>query len=486
MTAAEIPFANLQESGWDELGGASPQAMNVIVDGKKVVTKRPGIAESELATSALVDANGLDGIYATNDHVIYAVGSTIAERPIYHVSPGGSAMVSGGGVPFGLPGQSRPVFAETELLLVIAGGREMEKVVLSTDTSSRLGDPAGTAPPLATHVVANNLRLLANDIFVDRTKVRYSDVAIGDVSYSGNEVWDLAGVGTSGYFTAEANPDDVVALGQTTGEVFVWGQTTTQLFAPDADLIYAPIATLELGMGAPYSSVKVDNDFVWLDPKRRLVKSDGRSFSVISGPIQKTLDAITTIDDCFGYRVTHGPLDAVVWTFPTDGRSFCLQVGSGWSQWMGWGSNWTRFIVNGLTQPLGQSNPLVCTTTGFVAELSLDSPTDLGEPVNAYVTTGYLNRDTDAIKHCLKIRLAFRRGNTALTPGPQAYVKWRDRPGAWEGTIPVDLGSSGDTEIVVEFAALGVYRRRQWMFVFSGDTSLALVSAVEEFEVSDV
>lgn len=480
MTSAIIPFTNEQESGFEELAGSSPVAMNVIIDGKKVVSKRPGLTESDIATSTVVDVNGLDGIYVTNGGAIYTVGSTVAERPIYRVTSGGSIALSGGGTPNALPGHGRPVFAETELLLVLAGGREIEKVVLSTDASSRLaGDP-----PLATHVVANNLRLLANDVFVDKTKVRFSDIAIGDTSYAGNEEWDLAGVGTSGYFTAEAAPDDVVALGQTTGEVAVWGQTTTQVFGPDADLIYAPIATLELGMGAPYSAIKVDDAFMWMDPKRRFVRSDGRSFTVLSQAIQKTLDAITDVSDCFGYRVTQGPLDAVVWTFPSDGRSFCYQLGGGWGQWMGWNGNWSRFIVNGLSQPLSQPNPLVCTTTGYVGELSLDSSTDFGEPVNAYITTGYLNRDTEAWKHCLKIRLALRRGNTSSSP--QAFVRWRDRPGAWEGSIPVDLGSSGDTEIVLEYAALGVYRRRQWMFEFSGDSALALVSATEEFEVSDV
>ncbi len=482
MTAAQIPFANSQESGWDELGGASPSAMNVIVDGKGVVRKRPGIVASPLATSDVIDASGLDGIYVTNGGTVFVVGGGGGERPIYRVTASAAGALSGGVSPYGLRGSDRPVFAETEMLVVIAGGREIQKIDLALMTSDRLG---GT-PPIASHVVANNLRLLANDIQVDKTKVRYSDVAIGETTYAGNEDWALAGVGTSGYFTAEANPDAVVALGQTTGEVVVWGQTTSQVFAPDADLIYAPISTLELGMGAAYSAIKVDNDFMWLDPKRRFVKSDLRSFNVISAPIQKTLDSITTIDDCFGYRVTQGPLDAVVWTFPTDGRSFCFQLGAGWSQWMGWDGNWSRFIVNGLTQPLTQTNPLVCTTTGKVAELSLDAATDLGESVNAYITTGYLNRDTEQWKHCLKIRLAFRRGNTSSTPGPQAFVRWRDRPGAWEGLLPIDLGSSGDTEIVVEFPALGMYRRRQWMFEFTGSSALALVSATEEFEVSDV
>lgn len=482
MTSGAIPFANLQESGYDELGGASPIAVNVMVDARGVVSKRPGIeAATGLATSSVIEATGLSGVYATNDGNIFAVGDTLAERNIYRVTAAGATALNSGGSPHGLRGNERPVFAETEMLLLLAGGREPQKVELATLLSNRLGG----SPPIATHVIANNNRLLMNDIQADKTKARYSDVALGTTTYAGHESWSLAGVGTSGYFTAEARPDNVVALGENTGEVFVWGTGTTQTFGPDASLVYAPIATIELGMGAAYSSIKQDAQFHWFDHKRRFVTSDGRGYDHISKPIQKQLDAMATVNDCFGARVTGGNVDQLLWTFPTDGRSFAYQKGVGWAQWMGWDTgtgNWSRLIVNGFASVPGEATTLVCTTTGRIGKFSVDAATDFGAPIVARVVTGYLNRETENKKQCLAVRLALRRGQTT----EQAYFGFRDRPGDEWTRIPIELGPSGDTETVVEFRSLGVYRRRQWYFEFSGDSALALVSATEEYEVLEV
>lgn len=475
-----IPFANVQESGHDALGGGLVAAHNVAIDGKGVVRKRPGIANASGVYADVIDSDGIVGVFQTTDGSVFAVADESGERQIYAVSDSGFSSLGSGVPPFGLRGTGRPTFAETEMLVVLAGGREIQRIEKVGKISARLGG----SPPLASHVIALSNRLLANDMQDDKTKVRYSDVALGTTTYAGHEVWSLGGVGTSGYFTAEARPDDVVALAENTGEVFVFGQTTLQTFGPDAVLKFSTISSVELGCSAPYSVVKLDSSFYWLDHKRRLVKSDGRSYEAISDPIQKTLDDMTTVSDCFGYHVTDGFFEGLVWTFPTDGRTFVYQKGVGWGQWSGWDGSWTRFIVNAACLSPTDGTALVGTTTGYVGELSLDATTDLGSTIRAHVTTGYLNRDTDAKKKCNVVRFSLRRGDAGTTPGPQAYFGWRDRPGAWEQRIPIDLGSSGDTEITREFRSLGApYRRRQWFFEFTGDSALSLVSAVEDFEV---
>jgi len=496
MPVEPIPFANLQESGHEVLAGASPVAMNVVVDGKGSVLRRPGIAKYAGAplfagdVAPIIDPNGLSGLYATVAGDLFAVGASGAERPVYKVTSGGAAAIGGGVPPNGLRGTSRPTFAETELLLAIAGGDALQKVVLPTThfalSSSRV---AGSPAPIASHVVSNNLRLLANDVSVDRTKVRFSDVASGDTSYAGNEVWSLGGVGTSGYFTAEASPDPVVAVYGVQNEVMVFGSRTTQVFLPDSVLTYAPVASIEVGMVAPYSFIKGDRETYWLDHQRRLVVSDRRSFQALSDPIQRTIDDMATVSDCFGYRVADGFLDVPVWSFPSDGRTFAYQKGIGWGQWSGWNdstNNWAPFSVTALATPPDASVNVVATSAGQIGELTLDAATDFGTRIVAYVETGYLNRKTESSKHCKSLRLVFRRGSAATTPGPHAFVAFRDREGPWSDPIPVDLGSSGDTSPTFRIHSLGTYQRRQWKFTFS-DTAvaLALVSAMEEYEVLD-
>lgn len=496
MPTEVIPFGNLQESGYDELSGASPIAMNVVADGKGAVLRRPGIRAYSGAPGFVVATFGIDGIYSALTGDLFAVGKGVAERPIYRVTSAGAPAIGSGNPPAGLRGSARPKFAETELLLAIAGGDVMQKVVLPTAhfalSSSRMG---GTPPPVASHVVSSNTRLVANDVAVDRTKVRFSDVALGDTDFSGNEVWSLGGVGTSGYFTAEANPDPVVAIEQVQNELLVFGSKTTQVFLPDAQFTYAPVATIELGMSAPYSFVKGDRECYWLDHYRRLVLSDRRSFQSISDPIQRTIDNMAVVSDCFGYRVAEAYIDVPVFTFPTDGRTFAYQKETGWGQWAGWDESsnaWTQFPVTCLTTPADASVNIVGLVDGSVGELTLEANTDraigLGTTsrINAFIQTGYLNRGTDEWKHCQCVHVALRRGTTTAATGPLLLLHYRDQPGEWTGPIPVGLGASGDTEIVVPLHSLGVYRRRQWMFTFSDtEVALGLISVKETYSVEN-
>ncbi len=448
--------------------------MNVVVDPSGAVTRRPGMMLYDVAPILPVNAGGIDGLFATDDGVLLAA-SVGPGRVLYEVA-GGSAVA----LQTNLPGTERPIFAQTEMLVAMAGGREILKYVRQSHTVDLLGGN----PPLASHVIAHASRLLANDTQVNKTAVRYSSTFIGDTSYAGAENWTFAP--PAGYITAEARPDNVVAVHENTNNVFVFGQGTLQVYGPDASAVYLPEATREDGCGAPYSVIKQDQAFAWLDQYQRFVVSDGRSIKVISDPIAKTLDEIDTYSDCFGYRVMTGNVDCLVWTFPSDGRTFVYQAGSGWGQWSGYRASTTAFTpFTVLSHYLRQdtNTNVVGTTDGYVAELSTEALTDLGDPIKAYIETGYVSRGTDQRKHCQCVRFAFRRGTVTGGTGPQAFFSYRDQPGPWEPSIPIDLGRSGDTHPVLEFRSLGTYRRRQWRFEFTGAEELVLVSASEDFEV---
>lgn len=469
-----IPFTNQQASGVEPLAGAGVVSMNVVVDPSGAVTRRPGIATYAPAPETVVDPDGIDGLFATDEGMLLAV-SAAPERRIYEVAGGSVRDCSGA-----IPGSLRPTFAQAEMFVAIAGGREISKYVKATRTAENL---AG-APPIASHVVAHASRLLANDLLVNKTAVRYSSTFLGSTDYSGAENWSFAP--PAGYITAEARPDNVVAVHENTNSVFVFGQTTLQVYGPDASAVYLPEATREYGCGAAYSIIKQDQAFAWMDQYQRFVVSDGRSFKVISDPIAADLDVMSTYSDCYGYRVMTGNIDCLVWTFPTDGRTFAYQAGSGWGQWSTHNPATTAFgPFNVLSHHLRQdtNENVVGTLDGYIGELTTEALTDLGTPIRAYIETGYVSRGTDQKKHCQCVRFAFRRGTVTGATGPVAFFTYRDQPGAWEPPIAIDLGGSGDTHPVLEFRSLGTYRRRQWRFEFTGSEELVLVSASEDFEV---
>lgn len=476
MPQASIPFVNQQSSGLEELGGASPVAVNICVDSTGAAFRRPGIVGKY---GALVSGNVVGLHVSLNDH-IFGVYDNIGERSIVEFTTS-AILASASGPASGLLGTSRPIFAETEMIIAVAGGDQMQKIVLASLTTDRLGG----SPPFATHVIANASRLLANDLQVtsSRTIVRYSGIAQGTITYAGLEQW-TAGIGNAGFFTAEADPDPISSLNSNSNEVFTFGTRTVQVFGSDPNLVFGTVAARELGITAAYSVVPVDQNFFWLDKQRRFIASDGRDYQVISDPIKRTLDGMSSVSDCFGYRVLMGPIDALVWTFPSDGRTFAFQKGSGWSEWLGWtGTNWKQFPVSSYAYRPSTAEQLVG-VGNVVGNLSLTKSTDLdGGAVRAYIETGYINRETDSRKECVCARFALRRGETQSAVGPQAFFWWADFPGDVMDKIPIDLGASGDASIVLEFWGLGVYRRRKWFFEFAGSEQLALVSASEEFTV---
>jgi hypothetical protein len=483
MPQEKIQFGPNLESSFDPIGGSSPSAINVIIDKNGVVYKRPGITEyTGVAPSTVVDSTGISGLYAANNGKLFAVGNGENSKTIYQISNGSaaSAVVNGSDK---LIGNKRPTFTETEVFLILAAGLDIQKVNLTTFESNRLGG----SPPLASHVAANSLRILANDTQVDKTKVRYSGISQGTTDTTGHETWGVGNDDDGGFFTAEARPDNVVAIADNTNEIFVWGTDNVQVFSPDASLIFAPTATREFGTSAPYSIIKRDQDFFWLDQYRRIVYSDGRQFQNIDKPIKRKLDSLTNITDCFGYRVLLGHIDCMVWCFPSDGTTLVYQVEGGWSEWNGWDAGNANFrVLQILSHYLRRDGGVnvIGTVDGKIGKLSQDAFSDLGELVVARAESGFLDRGTPNRKLCKSVKIEARRGASSTVS--LGRLEWQDSTGQWQGPLTIDFGSTGDYTLTKEIRSLGIYNRRNWRFTFSDSANLALVRVVEDFEVLSV
>lgn len=474
MATDLIPFVNNQESGRQALSGAGYRAMNVIADVRGCVRRRPGITTFAGAVDAVVDAAGVVGLHVDGAGRLFAAGGPSPASAIYYVTSANATSLGE------VDGGKRPTFAETEILLCIAAGFRPRKIVLSG--ALPLSD-IGDVPPNCSHIIAQNLRLSANDVTVDRTKVRYSSQSIGTTDYSGHETWTVAGAGGPGFYTAEARPDPVVALVENTNEVWAYGAGTLQIFSPDPTLVYAPGPALEVGCSAPYSIIKRHGEFAWIDDERQVVLSDGRSMEVISGPVQQDITDMDDVSGAFGYHVLLGECDAYVWSFPDDNRSFVYQTGVGWGQWQGWsGTAWEPFAVTAHHLKSGTGQNIVGTSDGRVGQLSFDAQDDLGTRINAFIETGFLDRGTSKLKQCVEVRVTIRRGH-ATSGTPIGWLQWRDTLGEWESPVEVSFGGSADYETTVRFQSLGVYRTRQWRFQFDGEVELVLAKVEEDFEV---
>lgn len=467
MPSEQIFFGNDQRSGDHSLAGASPLAVNVLIDGAGAVRRRPGLSTWSGFPTTIPVASQVDGIASFEDEVYWVN----AFREIRKVAPttATATNLSGGGFPSYLDGTGRPVFAETAFRLVIAGNGLIEKVDDGETTAERLGG----SPPEATQVAALAARIFANDTASSTTA---GHVRASGTGNAGNETWDSLDL-----VSAEARPDSVVTIRENSNELFVWGSSTLQVFSPDGSTILAPGRALNRGIAAAHSVIRADEEFAWLTDNREIVISDGRGVEVISDPIAKTLDEITTVSDCWGFRLNMDQFDALAWVFPTDGRTFAYQKGGGWSQWHGWnGSGHTLIPVK--AHHLFDGAHLAGLATGQIAKFDVSAGTDLGSTIKAEVQTGYINRNTDAVKHCQEVRLTIRRGHSTSAE-PQLLVSWRDDLGAYCDPVRVGLGTTGDNVFTARLQSLGTYRARQWRIEFTDSNDFVLARAEETFAV---
>jgi hypothetical protein len=528
MPLAVIPFAPTLETSSEPISGACSEAFNIIVDARGTIRKRPGlVAYTGVAPSTAVDASGVLGLYLTESKVahtsgtptvsgthpgvLYAVGATVNAsggghnrgRNVYRVAGGTATLVGTGtadqdrlATPAAIATTRfpRPIFAETEALLVIAGGAEIGKVDIRPETFSAPNFTTnadyhemsflGGCPPLASHVLGNSSRILANDTQLDQTKLRYSDISQGIVDFAGHETWTPS-PGAAGFFTAEARPDSIVACAENTNDIYVFGRTSLQLFSPDTAVTFAPSITKEIGCLAPYGVVKFDEKFVWLDHLTRIVMSDGREWQDVGGAIQATLDDLTTPSDLYAYRFTESFADCLIFRFETDSETLVLQPSSGWARWAlhdAATDEFSRFPV--LSHLLRQDGGLnvVGMEDGTIRLLTLDAETDLGATIVSYVRTGFLDRETSNRKRSKAVHLTFRR-EPGLSDNVTCYLEYRDELSEEWTTIDIDLGvDDGNRDPVVVLRSLGVYRRRQWRFRFPNENRLYLVRATEDFE----
>lgn len=467
--AQKIRFVTGQASGYDELAGANSVFINAIPEGDGFRV-RPGLdATASPLPSTYISSAQIEAMAAFQGSIVYVTSG----REIFALDQDGTnrnLSITGGASL--LAGSSKPTIYASGGYCLIAGGAIPQQVT-SDWVSRRLATSGETAPPDATGITMNTQRIVA---IASNTDEFYWSGLIP----TGVDSWDT----DIEYDSAQARPDYNVAIAGTANEVWIWGETTIQLFQPDEQWTYTPIISTDVGCAAQRSVVKVENRFAWLDDKIRFQLSDGRTFSDetdISRPIKSTIEELATVDDCWGFRARIRQHDLLVWNFPTVGRTFCYDLGQGaWSEIRGWrNGRWQAWYPTAYCWWPEKRMHVVGLSDGTLAELSFDASTDIGDTIPWRVRTGFQDHGTQKRKTASELVLQTRPVGSEEA---RIVVSWRDRLDAFSQPVVAE-GYSAHDSVPTVVPCGEPYRSRQYEFSGQADTVSYVASATEELQV---
>lgn len=476
MNSTRLPYEVGQSSAVDELAGGCPEVWNLLVDGGGANIRRPG----RVAFITLADGSDVIGLFVHNRNLIIVT----SDRRFWRVDPGAPDVripLSNDALTTQLEGSQRPTFIADTQRLIIAGGGRLQQWRVTEPFTERLDtstDPETDDPPLSTHVTSLDQFIVANDT---RFPNQFHWSAQGDGVHG---VWPPLN-----FNTADANPDPVVAVHANSRELYVFGTKTLQVYGvvPDPLLPFAAAVTLNIGCIAPYAVVQVDENFTWLDDRRRFVMADGRGFQVMSDAISSTLRELPKVDDAWGARVDIGSFSLVLWVFPAAKRSFYFDLNrKQWGEWRGsrQGEFWNALNVGAyIYWPEVDKHMVGLADGSSLYSMSFTSPTDFdGQTISWQRTLPYVDNGNMASKACGRMRYTLRRGVVPYGETDLFEASFRDDLGSWAPWTRLSIGDQSDTAAVIEDYPGGVYRRRQHRIRGTGTAPFTLAAVELYFE----
>lgn len=461
-----IPFSAGQASGFDELAGASPAFLNAIPEGEGFRARAGMTAWSDFPTDSPSIGTGAVLALATfQDSVVWVTENDRKPWALVDGAVRDLSITSANGL---VDGDDRPRIVTSGALCVIVGGGAPQKI-----TPAWVSDRLAGSPPEFTDIAIMSRRLVGT--IADSGEFYWSGFL-----EAGAEDWDTA----IEYREAEARADHNVGLRDVARELWVFGEETTELYVPDADEVYAPTIALDEGCAARFSVIRDGDSACWLDTQIQFRRSTGRSMgqeSVISSPIARTLESLTTVSDCYGWRERIGQHTLLCWSFPTEGRTFCYDTKTqSWHERRGWSRG--RWMPYGVTSYLWWPERrlhLVGLADGSIAKIDPDAHTDLGDPIKWVARTGFSDAGDGRPKDPEAAYFTFRRGE-AEDDSATVEIRWRNDLGPFTEPLSYPLGTAGDVAPTLQVEPAGeAYLQRQYEVSGTADAASVCAGAKE-------
>lgn len=304
-------------------------------------------------------------------------------------------------------------------------------------------------------------------------------------------VWDALDVAT-----AEASPDSLISVVNNHGELWLFGEYTTEVWYQKAtgSPPFARVSggVIDYGCVAAHSVAKGNNTVVWLGTKRNndqaqfigVCMAQGYNVQIISpASINYKIDNYTTIDDAFAYFYTDEGHEFYVLTFPSANATWVYDTITGmWHERSSYKDDpyaVGRHLSNCYVT-FNRRHFVGDYETGNIYEMSADYYTDAGEPIVSFRTTDHLyDQENLGNLFISKFQLDAETGVGESTDivNPQAMLSWSDDGGhTWSNEYLSSLGKQGEYSKRLIWRRLGYARDRVFRIAISDAVKKVLIA----------
>jgi hypothetical protein len=269
------------------------------------------------------------------------------------------------------------------------------------------------------------------------------------------------------FATAEGRPDLLRAVLADHRELWLFGETTTEVFfhsdSPDFPFERIPSGFLETGIAAKFSACRCDNTSYWLAADEHgfgtVVRADGyRPVRISTHAVETDIANIaktSRIDDAVAYSYEQEGHKWYILTFPSGNRTWAYDVATGlWFKrsWRNPATNarvhqrqWVHMFFAGLNIVGDRIN-------GNLYVLDLDTYTDNGDPISRLRRCPHVCAPGEEMLFFASLQILMESG-VGLTAGQGSDPKMMLR-------ISNDGGKTWVSELHIPFGKVGEYRRR--------------------------
>lgn len=275
--------------------------------------------------------------------------------------------------------------------------------------------------------------------------------------------------------TAEGRPDDLVAVLTDKREVWAFGTLSTEFWYNAANASGFPLsrrdgAFMDIGCGAAFSAIQINNGVCWLDNRGFIVFASGYAPQVISSPaMAREMNSYTTLSDATAFsHMDRGHLFYVI-SFPTENKTWAFDfVTEQWHEraYFNHDDSFERHKANCHVrwknwEFVGGKDD------GNVYILHHSYYDDAGDPIHRLRTTAPFNDEFRRTTiHTLELQLETGKAlSTGTGSNPQLMMRYSNDGGySWSNEAVASLGAIGEYAKLVRWTNLG--GAREWMFEF--------------------